>query len=132
MSFSSSRKFLAVISMSLVGACTKFTPYVPPPVKAPAVGELSRASYAGDLDEVKRLVGLGASVNEVVGSDDEAVTPLLAATAGGQSQTAQFLLSKGANPSASFRGLSSQDFAQESNNKELIEVLSRYAPRSMK
>ena len=62
------------------------------------------AAAVGDENRAKELIRTGADINENVGTPDEALTPLLAATIAGHPAIATLLLKNGAALEPCFRG----------------------------
>jgi hypothetical protein len=59
------------------------------------MGDILRAAYEGDLDELERLVGLMPSLLKVT-HDDDGATPLMLACEGGHVNVMRWLLDRGA------------------------------------
>jgi len=77
----------------------------------PERGALVDASARGDYDLAYSLIRRGADVNENVGTAEDSITPLIAATAKGRDRVVALLLQNGADVQASYQGYSSVDLA---------------------
>ncbi|MFH7015767.1 ankyrin repeat domain-containing protein [Flavobacterium sp. FlaQc-47] len=83
---------------------------------------LNVAVSKGDLDFVKKLIEYGADVNEI----SEDLSPLMIAARYNKVEIMNVLLANGANPSAkNEKGFTALKFAQLSNAKEAIAILSK-------
>ncbi|WP_394776855.1 ankyrin repeat domain-containing protein [Flavobacterium sp.] len=83
---------------------------------------LNVAVSKGDLDFVKKLIEYGADVNEI----SEDLSPLMIAARYNKVEIINLLLANGANASAkNEKGFTALKFAQLSNAKEAIAILSK-------
>ncbi|MBS7233236.1 ankyrin repeat domain-containing protein [Flavobacterium psychroterrae] len=83
---------------------------------------LNVAVSKGDLDFVKKLIEYGADVNEI----SEDLSPLMIAARYNKVDIMNVLLANGANASAkNEKGFTALKFAQLSNAKEAIAILSK-------
>jgi hypothetical protein len=83
--------------------------------------DLNLASFDGDLERVKTLVGQGANVNSV---NTMKITPLVVAATASRTEVCKFLADNGADINAKDgHGRTALYFAVEHNNKELVEFL---------
>ena len=79
--------------------------------KKPSKGDLVRAVIRGDEQDVRKLLALGADVNENVGKDDAPITPLFAAMAMDEEKIARILISHGADLQREYLGYTAADLA---------------------
>lgn len=79
--------------------------------KKPGKRKLVRAVIRGDEQDVRKLLALGADVNENVGKDDAPITPLLAAMAMDEEKIARILIAHSADLQREYLGYTAADLA---------------------
>jgi ankyrin repeat protein len=95
--------------------------------KTPQSGELTVAAYEGDIEKVRSLLAAGAYINENIGTDENQVTPLIAALSNKQTIMAEFLLERGAATHSSYMFFSASDFARYQNQYETAVKIEKSA-----
>lgn len=108
------------------GACSKFVPLPmeyesPQPLK----GELVLAAYNGNLGDVKELLARGSDIDENIGDEGKALTPLIAAIASNSQDVATYLVDRGAALSPSFEGYPTREMIYLSDLPKLLDSLKR-------
>ena len=94
-----------VLAMILCAGCT--TP-------------LQKAARTGNTEEVQRLLGQGADVNE---KNAAGITALMEAANWGHIECARLLLDRGADIDAQYNGWTARTFAQSSGYTEIVDML---------
>lgn len=97
-------------------------PTVPPKKDSPALGELVCAVVLNDGPRINRLLAMGSDINENIGTQENQITPLLAAIALGNEPLIASLLMHGASQASAYQGYSATDFA-DFLNLELATTL---------
>jgi ankyrin repeat protein len=90
--------------------------------------DLIKASFSGNLPEVKRLLDKGANVNA---SRENGMTALIGASMEGQQEIVELLLAKGAEVDAKVyffgrnAGATAYDLASQKDHQEIVKLLVR-------
>jgi ankyrin repeat protein len=82
---------------------------------------LIQAALNGNLAMVEMLVAAGAAVND---PGQKTIPPLLAAFFSGDMATIRYLLDKGADPAATYKGRSILEYARDAGDPALFKLLS--------
>ncbi len=133
------KSLLSLITILILASCTgNQSSSDAPPIQAetrreerlvPHAGELTKAVVRNDLELVRKLIRVGADIDENTSDDTEhRITPLMAAVVMGHSEIAFELLRNGAESYSRYDGFSSRDFAlynQENLQRTVRDALVR-------